>query len=51
MATAPKKCTCGRSITGDCMGWHNLSNEEYERVRNEAEQKTISEQNAKFLTE
>lgn len=31
------KCTCGRSITGDCLGWHNLNNEEYERARMEAE--------------
>lgn len=32
-----KQCTCGRSITGDCLGWHNLNNEEYERARMEAE--------------
>ena len=46
-----KKCTCGRSITGDCLGWHNLTNEEYERVRDEAERKVLSERNTKFLTE
>ena len=22
-------CTCGRSPTGKCVGWHNLSEEEY----------------------
>lgn len=37
------KCTCGRSITGDCLGWHNLSNEEYARVRDEAEIKAREE--------
>ena len=34
-----KLCTCGRSTTGDCLGWHNLTNEEYERVRAEADLK------------
>jgi hypothetical protein len=23
--TEPKKCTCGRSPTGICIGWHSLS--------------------------
>lgn len=22
-------CSCGRSPTGKCIGWHNLSEEEY----------------------
>ena len=22
-------CRCGRSPTGDCIGWHNLTNEEF----------------------
>ena len=22
-------CGCGRSPTGECIGWHNLTNEEY----------------------
>ena len=22
-------CGCGRSPTGECIGWHNLSEEEY----------------------
>ena len=22
-------CTCGRSPTGKCVGWHNLSEDEY----------------------
>jgi hypothetical protein len=24
-----RKCGCGRSPTGNCMGWHALSEEEY----------------------
>ena len=24
-------CGCGRSPTGKCMGWHNLSEEEYKK--------------------
>lgn len=23
-------CGCGRSPTGDCMGWHNLTESEYQ---------------------
>ena len=33
------ECGCGRSPTGECIGWHNLSEEEYQkktgRVRKE----------------
>jgi hypothetical protein len=29
MSEAPK-CGCGRSPTGNCMGWHALSEEEYQ---------------------
>ena len=46
-----KPCTCGRSTTGNCMGWHNLSNEEYDRVRNEDEQKMLFEREVRLLTE
>ena len=42
------KCTCGRSTTGECRGWHNLNNEEYERVRMEAD---LAEQDARRLQE
>lgn len=24
-------CGCGRSPTGDCIGWHNLTNEDYQK--------------------
>ena len=26
----PRKCGCGRSPTGNCIGWHKLTKEEYE---------------------
>ena len=26
-----KSCGCGRSPTGNCIGWHNLSEEEYKK--------------------
>ena len=25
------KCTCGRSPTGNCVGWHKLSEEDYKK--------------------
>ena len=27
------KCGCGRSPTGLCVGWHKLTNEEYEEKK------------------
>lgn len=35
-----RKCGCGRSLTGNCMGWHSLSEEEYlaQKAAYEAEQ-------------
>jgi hypothetical protein len=24
-------CGCGRSPTGDCIGWHGLTNEQYQK--------------------
>ena len=34
-------CTCGRSPTGKCVGWHKLSEEEYhnKKIAWETEQK------------
>ena len=26
-----KTCGCGRSVTGECMGWHSLTEEEYQK--------------------
>ena len=31
--TSKPKCGCGRSPTGDCMGWHALTEEEYEKKK------------------
>jgi len=32
-------CSCGRSPTGKCIGWHNLTEEEYkEKLREYKEQ-------------
>ncbi|MDA9089227.1 hypothetical protein N8473_08065 [Amylibacter sp.] len=28
--TESPKCGCGRSPTGNCIGWHALSEEEYQ---------------------
>jgi len=28
-----RKCGCGRSPTGNCMGWHALSEEEYKEKK------------------
>ena len=27
------KCGCARSPTGNCMGWHALTEEEYEKTK------------------
>ena len=27
------KCGCGRSPTGNCIGWHSLTEEEYKKAR------------------
>ncbi len=29
------KCSCGRSSTGLCIGWHALTKEEYEKKKKE----------------
>lgn len=31
------ECGCGRSPTGQCVGWHNLSEEEYQEKLKELE--------------
>lgn len=30
-----KKCGCGRSPTGSCIGWHGLSEEDFKRVKSD----------------
>jgi hypothetical protein len=37
-------CGCGRSPTGQCIGWHGLTEEEYKKKLDEY-QKTTGEQN------
>ena len=44
-----KDCGCGRSPTGKCIGWHSLTNEEYEVKKAEHEKKNLSESSSQFL--
>lgn len=44
-----KDCGCGRSPTGKCIGWHGLTNEQYEAKKLELEQKTINESAPRLL--
>ena len=44
--TQQKQCGCGRSPTGFCNGWHNLTNEQYTE-----EMKKYGEKISKQLTE
>ncbi len=48
MSEAPK-CGCGRSPTGNCMGWHALSEEEYQakQAAYEAKQAAKAEKETK----
>lgn len=46
-----KDCGCGRSPTGKCIGWHNLTNEDYEKKKTEHEAKSLTESSPKLLTE
>ena len=39
-------CACGRSPTGKCVGWHNLSEEEYQLKKIVWESKQKSSQDA-----
>ena len=43
MNNAPK-CNCGRSPTGNCMGWHALSEEEYLEAKEAYESPLRSEE-------
>ena len=38
-------CGCGRSPTGQCIGWHNLSEEEYQQKLREHHQKEAENNN------
>ncbi len=37
-------CGCGRSPTGDCVGWHMLTEEEY-AVKTDADKEAMVDQN------
>ena len=39
------KCSCGRSPTGLCIGWHALTKEEYEKKKKKYEE--LSEEEKK----
>ena len=32
-----RDCTCGRSPTGKCIGWHKLTEEEYKKKKEESD--------------
>ena len=36
-------CKCGRSPTGDCIGWHKLTEEQYQKKTEEDKEKIIKE--------
>ena len=38
------ECGCGRSPTGQCIGWHNLSEEEYQQKLKAHEEKKAAEE-------
>jgi len=44
MSEAPK-CGCGRSPTGNCIGWHGLSEEDYKKKKEAHEVKQASKAN------
>jgi hypothetical protein len=46
-----KDCGCGRSPTGKCIGWHNLTNEDYLQKKKDHEDKSLTESAPKLLTE
>jgi len=37
------ECGCGRSRTGQCIGWHNLTEEEYQQKLKEHQEKAKEE--------
>ena len=39
-------CTCGRSPTGKCVGWHKLSEEDYQKKKITWEAKQINKDDA-----
>ena len=43
------ECGCGRSPTSKCIGWHNLSEEEYQEKLKEHEGKDNEEEQILFM--
>ena len=51
MVSDMQECKCGRSPTGQCIGLHNMTNEQYKKFLEE-QQKVLSEQaKPQFLKE
>lgn len=46
-----KDCGCGRSPTGKCIGWHGLTNEQYDARIKEYEKKQLMESSPQLLKE
>lgn len=46
-----KDCGCGRSPTGKCVGWHNLTNEQYEKQKARFEEMQLNESTYQLLIE
>jgi hypothetical protein len=44
-----KDCGCGRSPTGKCCGWHNLTNEQFDVKKAEYEKKQLNESAPQLL--
>lgn len=44
-----KDCGCGRSPTGKCIGWHGLTNEQYDVKKAEYEKKQLNESAPQLL--
>lgn len=45
------KCGCGRSPTGSCIGWHNLTNEEYQKRKTQYDLQEQAKTQQQFLRE
>ena len=43
-----RSCSCGRSPTGLCIGWHRLSKEEYEKKKKKYEELSEEEKKNAF---
>ena len=42
------RCSCGRSPTGLCIGWHSLTKEEYEKKKKKYEELSEEEKKTAF---